>query len=138
MAESIHESDLKRKERTGLSSLEVGDAEAAAVQKTQNRVTLADIENAIRTVEYINSSLTPHLTIAVVHLYNGWAEVGKSAPADPENFDEVLGKKFAKEDAMRHLWTLFGFHLRETLYRRGDEPQASPQQRHSMQDPDDQ
>jgi len=48
---------------------------------------------------------------------NGYAVVGKSAPADAENFDEDLGKKFAKEDAIRQLWALEGYALREKLSR---------------------
>lgn len=114
------ETDHERQARTGLSSLQIADAEAQAAQKTPNRVALADIESAIRHIEYINPIIMPHLTIAVVYLENGWAEVGKSAPADEGNFDPELGKKFAREDAIRKLWPLFGFHLRETLRRRGE------------------
>ena len=111
------ENDAQRKERTGLSSLEQGDKASAAVQKTPNRVALADIEAAIKHVAYLNPPMMPHLTIAVIYLENGWAEVGHSAPADADNFDAELGKKFAYEAAMRKLWPLFGFAMRDRLSR---------------------
>jgi hypothetical protein len=114
MAETAEAREL----RTGLSSLEMTDQESAAVQKTPNRVTLADIEDAILHVEYINPTVMPHLTICVIYLDNGWAEVGHSAPADADNFDAELGKKFARENAMRKLWPLFGFALRDSLHNK--------------------
>jgi hypothetical protein len=43
--------------------------------------------------------------------------IGKSAPASPENFNAELGKKFAYEDAVRQLWPLMGFALRDRLER---------------------
>ena len=101
------ETDQERLARTGISSLE----------KTPNRVALADIEAAIAHEENFHPETIPHLTICVIVLKNGWAEVGKSAPADPENFDAALGLKFAREDAIRKLWPLFGFHLREKSHR---------------------
>ena len=118
------ETDALRKERTGLSSLQITDDESKAVQKTPNRVALADIEAAIKHVEYINTTVMPHLTICVIYLQNGWAEIGHSAPADAGNFDAELGKKFAKEAAMRKLWPLFGFALREKLTGQGEGPKA--------------
>jgi hypothetical protein len=51
----------------------------------------------------------------VCHTQNGFAVVGKSAPADPSNYDEELGKRFAKEDCIRQLWQLEGYLLREKL-----------------------
>jgi hypothetical protein len=45
----------------------------------------------------------------------GYALVGKSTPADAENFDEELGLKFAKEDAIRQMWPLEAYLLRERM-----------------------
>lgn len=122
------EKDEERKARTGLSSLAMTDAESAAVQKTPNRIALADIEAAILHTEYISPSIMPHLTICVVYLANGWAEVGHSAPADEGNFDAELGKKFAKEAAIRKLWPLFGFALRDRMNGRSPPYEGSPLQ----------
>lgn len=100
---------------TEKSSLEVTDSEAATVQKTGNRVTLASINEKVETVEYVNPKLAPHFTLAIVKLKNGYVVTGQSAPADPANYNEELGKKFAFEDAVRRVWPLEGYALCEKL-----------------------
>jgi hypothetical protein len=109
------ETDEQRKERTGLSSLDIVDREAAAVQKTRNRVTLESMIAKIVDEEYIHPESIPHMTICVITVENGYALVGKSAPADHANFDEALGHKFAKEDALRQMWGLEAYLLRERM-----------------------
>jgi hypothetical protein len=109
------ETDEQRKARTDLSSIEMTDAESAAVQKTPNRVTLDSMLSKIEDEEYMHPSAIPHMTICVMTMTNGFAVVGKSAPADAGNFDPVLGQKFAREDAIRQLWALEGYALRERL-----------------------
>lgn len=56
------------------------------------------------------------LTLCVLVLDNGWVTTGKSAPASPENFDAETGRVFAYEDAVRQLWPLEGYLLRERLW----------------------
>jgi len=97
------------------SSLQISDAESAAVQKTPHRVSLADIEDSIGTVDYIRPAAADYMTIAVVVMKNGYVVLGKSAPADPDNFNQELGEKFAREDAIRQIWPLMGFALRDKL-----------------------
>lgn len=97
------------------STLQSGEALAATVQQTSNRVTLADLEAKVVSEEYLNPALMPHLTICVLLLRNGFSLVGKSAPADPENFDSEAGRRFAYDDALRQLWPLEGYALRERL-----------------------
>ena len=97
-------------------ALEKSDSEAAAVQKTPNRVTLEYMKSRVKDVEYINPKSIPALTIAIVLYDNGYSFVGKSAPADAGNFDEALGRKFAYEDALRQIWPVEGFALRERLH----------------------
>lgn len=99
------------------SSLEVTDSESAAVQKTRFRVTLESIKEKIEHIDYINPERHPHMTICLITMENGFVVLGKSAPADPQNFDADLGKKFAYEDAMRQLWVLEGYLLREMMIR---------------------
>jgi hypothetical protein len=98
------------------SSLQNSDDAAKAVQKTPNRVSLEDLQNSIDGVEYIHPQLAPIMTIAVVSMKNGYVVVGKSAPADPDNFNAELGKKFALEDAQRQMWPLLGYALRDKLH----------------------
>jgi hypothetical protein len=55
------------------------------------------------------------MTLCFLTMRNGFVVVGKSAPASPENFDPEKGKTFAREDAIRQLWPLMGFSLRDRL-----------------------
>ncbi len=98
-----------------IGSLEVGDAEAAAVQQTPNRVTLESMEAKVVSIDTFHPKFAPHMTISAVEMENGFVLVGKSAPADPENFDADLGAKFAYEDAIRQLWPHEGYLLCEQL-----------------------
>jgi len=107
---------------TPKSALEIGEAEAAAVAQTPNRVTLDRVNSRIREVEYINPIHAKHFTIAIVHLQNGYLVTGESAPADPKNFDVALGQKLALENAKRKIWALEGYLLCEML---ASEPESA-------------
>ena len=98
-----------------MDSLRISDDASKEVQKTPNRVTLDSMLAKIAAEDYINPSSIPHLTICVLVLENGFSLVGKSAPADPDNFNAELGKKFAKEDAVRQMWPLEAYALRERM-----------------------
>jgi hypothetical protein len=56
------------------------------------------------------------LTFCVLVLRNGYTVHGTSACASPENFNAELGRRIAKEDAMRQVWPLMGYALRERLH----------------------
>jgi len=98
-----------------IDSLRASDDASKAVQQTPHRISLDDILAEIVNEEYLHPESLPSMTIAVLHLKNGFAAVGHSAPADPENFDRELGRKFAKENAIRTLWPMFAFELRSRL-----------------------
>jgi hypothetical protein len=106
-------------------SLQSTDQEAAAVAVAP-RVALADIEAAIAARydftadKALGKDIPVHsaleiLSICIVVMRNGFTVIGKSAPASPENFNTDLGRKFAYEDAIRQLWPLMGFSLRDNL-----------------------
>lgn len=61
------------------------------------------------------------LTICVLVLKNGYTVVGKSACVSPENFNEALGQSVALEDAMRQVWPLLGYALRDRLHQERSE-----------------
>lgn len=107
----------------------------SAARATAPRVSLADMETKI-SGEYYFSALDgvdgyyrggPEaqgcrharelklLTICVLVMSNGYTVIGKSAPASPENFDAEKGRRFAYEDAIKQLWPLEGYALRERL-----------------------
>jgi len=97
-------------------SLQIGDDSAASVQKTPWRVSLASMKKQVAKVEYLYPETLPHMTIAVLTLHNGYALQGMSAPADPTNFDAEKGKEFAYEDAIRKMWSLEAYLMREYLH----------------------
>lgn len=55
------------------------------------------------------------LSICIIVMQNGFTIIGKSAPASAANFNAELGRKLAYEDAIRQLWPLEGYALRERL-----------------------
>jgi hypothetical protein len=112
-------------------SLQATEKECAA-NAVAPRVSLADIQLAIERCFYFTggeaaraydpatareqavSSLDP-LTICIVVMRNGFSVIGKSAPASPANYNAELGRKLAYEDAVRQIWPLMGFALRDRL-----------------------
>lgn len=111
-----------------MTGLEERDAAAGAVAK-KPRVTLDQIKTLIDHEEYHifdNASESgeryPALTVCVLTLKNGYKVVGHSACADPENFNEELGHKIAKDKAIGEIWPLAGFLLRDRLHREDHPP----------------
>lgn len=122
-----------------MDSLKVTD-EASAAVAVAPRVSLKDIEAAIAerydlngydavaaTEGFkadVNRMLSPGgfaahplrvLSVCILVMRNGFTVIGKSAPASPENFNADLGRQYAYEDAIRQLWPLMGFSLRDRL-----------------------
>lgn len=64
------------------------------------------------------------VTICLLTLRNGFTVTGESACASPENFDEEIGRKIAREQARDKIWMLEGYLLKEKLYT-GEEFKAS-------------
>jgi len=95
-----------------MNSLEVTESESAAVAVAP-RVTLESMEQKIAKEEY--TLIDNILTICVLKMVNGFYVTGESAPASPANFNAALGRKFAREQAIRKLWAFEGYALREKL-----------------------
>jgi hypothetical protein len=55
------------------------------------------------------------LTICALKLRNGFIVTGESAAASPENFDEAIGRRIARDNARSRIWALEGYLLREKL-----------------------
>lgn len=55
------------------------------------------------------------VTVCLLTLRNGFTVVGESACASPENFDEELGRKIARDNARNRIWQLEGYLLRQRL-----------------------
>jgi hypothetical protein len=102
----------------------------SAARATHPRVSLADMEGKIARQHFFTAGAAvaalghPHLgdedplailTVCILVMSNGFTVIGKSAPASPENFDQEKGERFAYEDAIKQLWPLEGYALREKL-----------------------
>lgn len=57
------------------------------------------------------------LTFCVLVLRNGFTVTGESACASPENFNAEIGRRIAREAALRKVWPLLGYELRSRLAR---------------------
>lgn len=107
-------------------ALEATEKECAE-GRTAPRVSLMDIKEAIASECYFTAgqacaalaipaaAALNLLTICLIVMSNGFTIIGKSAPASADNFDEALGRKLAYEDAVRQIWPLMGFSLRDRL-----------------------
>ena len=100
--------------------------ELGARGATHPRVTLDDINAAIASEYYCTADKIAGpgapvkeglgiFTICILVMKNGYIQLGYSAPASPENFDSEKGRVFARENAVRALWPVMGFALRDRL-----------------------
>jgi hypothetical protein len=87
------------------------DAVKAATRRT-SLGTEVDYEHFAR--KAVGNSVDT-LTICLLVLKNGFTVIGHSAPADPANFEETLGRELAYENAVRQVWPLMGYALKEKL-----------------------
>lgn len=109
------------------------EQEIQAKGLTAPRVTAASIEDAIKGEYYFRASdgveqADPTqcadlahwrsmrvLTFCVLVLANGFTVTGEAACASPENFDEALGRKIARQHALAKIWPLEGYLLKSKL-----------------------
>ena len=59
-------------------------------------------------------------TVCCLRLENRYTAIGESACVSPENFDEELGRKIARENAKQKIWALEGYLLRQKLHTSTD------------------
>lgn len=55
------------------------------------------------------------MTVCALTLRNGFIVIGESAAASPENFDEAIGRRIARDNARNKIWALEGYALRNAL-----------------------
>lgn len=92
------------------------------------RVTVVDIENEIIDECYFSPKAvadeegltSPHpslgcLTICVLVLKNGFTVTGESAYVSPDNYDQTIGERIARQNAVEKIWPLLGFRLKDRL-----------------------
>jgi len=91
------------------------EQEFKAKNLTAPRITPEHIDSVIVGEDYHVFPGTT-LTVCCLKLANGFTVVGESACASPENFDEEIGKKLAREHARNKIWALEGYALRQKLH----------------------
>lgn len=79
------------------------------------RLTPNDIDAVIVDEQYHCFAGTT-LTVCCLTLKNGYTVTGESASASPENFNEDVGRKIAKDNARQKIWALEGYLLRQKLH----------------------
>ena len=80
----------------------------------RTKVTLPYMEGRVKHVSYAVLPETT-TTICVMTMVNGYVVLGTSACADPAMFNKALGEQYSYADAIKHLWPLEGYLLREEL-----------------------
>jgi len=97
----------------------LSEIEEKLASRTYPRVTKESIEARIKEVNYlyIGTGEAAKGTICIITMENGWTSTGFSAPADPRNYDEDIGRHYAYENAFKPLWQLEGYLLRERLHK---------------------
>jgi len=78
------------------------------------RLTPQMIDNAI-VAEQFHVFPGTTMTVCALTLRNGFIVIGESAAASPENFDQEIGQKIARENARQKIWPLEGYLLRQKL-----------------------
>lgn len=80
------------------------------------RLTPDLIDSVIAEEQY--NKLTDVLTVCVLTLENGFTVTGESACASPENYNEEIGNKIARDNAREKIWVLEGYLLKQRLYNK--------------------
>lgn len=100
--------------------------------KSASQVTILDIEQNISSEWYINAAdgVTPDmlhqppvpsshplrlLTFCVLVLKNGFTVTGESACVSAANYDETIGRRVARENAIDKVWPLVVFALKQKI-----------------------
>ena len=82
---------------------------------TLPRVKPEDLEAQVKDVSFFNDGT---LTICVITTHNGFKLVGESACAHPDLYNEEIGQRLARAQALQKLWPLLGYQLRNELFVR--------------------
>lgn len=81
------------------------------------RLTPDMIDAAIKSEQYYVFPGTT-MTICALSLHNGYIVTGESAAASPENFNQEIGRKIARDNARNKIWALEGYLLRQLLHEK--------------------
>lgn len=88
---------------------------------TAPRLTPEQIDSCIAKEDYHVFPGTT-TTVCLLTLQNGYTTIGDSACASPENFDEEIGRKLARDNARNKIWSLEGYLLKQKLFEHSKLP----------------
>lgn len=105
-----------------VGQLTEGEVEQEIQNKGLNapRISPQDIDALIFGEHFWVAPLTT-TTVCVLVLRNGFTVVGESSCASPENFDIMIGRKIARDNARSKIWALEGYLLRQKIFEGGDD-----------------
>jgi hypothetical protein len=75
------------------------------------RLTIEDVTSVIEKTEF--ALFYGRLTLCILTLRNGFLVTGESSCVSVENFDSDIGRELAYKDAVKKVWLLEGYLLRE-------------------------
>lgn len=93
----------------------IKDVEFVPARPAKNTVTMEAILTKVKTVSFtvLPDNVT---TICQATLENGFTVNGYSACVDPANFDAEIGRTMSYKDAVRQIWPLEGYLLKQRMF----------------------
>ena len=86
------------------------------IRELPNPITKEFLEAEAISVKF--SHITGTLTHCAITVEGGFTFTGESACADPANYDEIKGQKYAHENAISKMWLPYGFLLKHQLMQK--------------------
>ncbi|UCR75490.1 hypothetical protein PP742_gp06 [Alcaligenes phage vB_Af_QDWS595] len=85
-------------------------------KQTAPKIHPEDLDAQVSEVQYLQ---VPGKTLiyCVITMLNGFTVTGESACADPDNFNEEVGKSIAFRNAKDKMWSLLGYELKTRLHK---------------------
>lgn len=72
------------------------------------------IENQVLSEEYITRG--ERFMVCIIYTKGGYYVTGESAPINPEEFKDELGRKYSREEALDKIWRIEGLIARKEHY----------------------
>ncbi|MNP32106.1 hypothetical protein D3C76_1252710 [compost metagenome] len=88
------------------------------------------IENQVLTEEYLIRG--GRFMVCIIYTRGGYYVTGESAPINPAEFTEELGKKYSREEALDKIWRIEGIIARKQHYGDDSEVLESVSNGHSI------
>lgn len=103
-----------------------------------NPITKEFLESEAQSVKFTH--ITGTLTHCAITVEGGFVFTGEAACADPANFDEEKGQRYAHADAISKMWLPYGFLLKHQLMQKERDALLAPKtskERHVLATPSD-